>query len=141
MVQHEVFNFLAGDTSNTPSARPSAAALRNLGGGMPMSTPTGQHVLPTPLRDDIQKFKLAGFAGCLFAFVHATARLSDMVERDGVSENHFRTVKRRQGFSKVAIPMQDVIRWQPEPLDKSLLASTKQLNRFLPLRILPVSVL
>lgn len=60
-------------------------------------------VLPAPLRQDIQRFQMSGFA-----------------------ELHFRTFRRRAGFIRKKIPMQQMLEWQADEISKSLLQSTKQ---------------
>lgn len=72
---------------------------------MPLALPDSFHKLPSPLADDIRKFQLRGFAN-----------------------DHFRTFKRRSGFSRKVIPLDDVIKWQDKPIHKSLLTSAKSNN-------------
>jgi hypothetical protein len=91
---------LAAFAPASPAAPPTPAKAR-----APADEKDGVRArgLPIPLRDDIAKFSMEGFA-----------------------QNHFRVVKKRTGLSSKAMPVDALLSWQKESITKSLLNNSKK---------------
>jgi RhoGAP domain/MyTH4 domain/WW domain len=91
----------ASDTTSSDRKHFSHRTVQSMPAGMRHDF----RVLPAPLRLDISKFQMEGFA-----------------------TQHFRTVKKRRGFTKKVVPMSELIQWGSKTISKSLLEQSKDHN-------------
>jgi hypothetical protein len=87
----------SGSPVMTPRTRAETKEVRTPGGSL-------RPVLPAPLRDDIARFSIEGFA-----------------------VNHFRQLQKKTSKAQT-VAIDSVIHWQKEPLTTSLLVSSKKNN-------------
>jgi hypothetical protein len=94
------------NTSSNTSNNDDNSSRISIGGAVPLTDNRGLHVLPPALKKEINNFQLSGFAN-----------------------EHFRVLKKKTGLmSSRKVTVAEVLSWQKETIDKSLLSSAKKLS-------------